>query len=139
MTAPEVGSPVLISPVTMSNLPTILVVDDNPDVRRLLAVVLSREFHVLEAASGTHALDAVRKHRPRAVLLDVMMPGDMDGLDVLKQIKTTPDLKSIVVAMVTARGQTVDSEIARQHGADAYFIKPFSPLQMLAWLRTSLQ
>ena len=123
----------------MSNLPTILVVDDNPDVRRLLAVVLSREFHVLEAASGINALDTVRKHHPRAVLLDVMMPGDLDGLAVLKQIKSTPELQSTVVAMVTARGQMVDSETARQHGADAYFIKPFSPLQMLAWLRTAVQ
>jgi CheY-like chemotaxis protein len=123
----------------MSQLPTILVVDDHSDIRRLLAVVLSREFHVLEADNAPHALEAIRKHRPRAVLLDVMMPGDQDGLDVLKVVKSDPELRATLVAMVTARGQTADSEVARQHGADAYFIKPFSPLQVLSWLRAAVQ
>lgn len=123
----------------MSPLPTILVVDDHSDIRRLLAVVLGREFHVLEAENGRNALDAIRKHRPKAVLLDVMMPGEIDGLSVLKEIKSAPDLRSTLVAMVTARGQSADSEHARQYGADAYFIKPFSPLQVLAWLRTALK
>jgi len=123
----------------MPDLPTILVVDDNPDVRRLLAVVLSREFHVIEAADGEEALAAVRTHRPRAVLLDVMMPGEVDGYAVLRQIKSDPALRSTVVAMVTARGQTVDSETARRHGADAYFIKPFSPMQVVVWLRAALK
>ena len=62
------------------------------------------------------------------------MPGDQDGLDVLKVVKSDPELRATLVAMVTARGQTADSEVARQHGADAYFIKPFSPLQVLSWL-----
>lgn len=123
----------------MSPLPTILVVDDHSDIRRLLAVVLGREFHVLEAENGPSALEAIRKYRPKAVLLDVMMPGDVDGLAVLKEVKSAPELRDTLVAMVTARGQTADSEHARQHGADAYFIKPFSPLQVLAWLRTALK
>lgn len=123
----------------MSPLPTILVVDDHSDIRRLLAVALTREFHVLEAENGLSALEAIRKHRPQAVLLDVMMPGDVDGLAVLKEVKSAPELRDTLVAMVTARGQTADSEHARQHGADAYFIKPFSPLQVLAWLRTALK
>jgi CheY-like chemotaxis protein len=123
----------------MPQLPTILVVDDHPNVRRLLAVVLSREFRVLEAENATQALEAIRKHHPRAVLLDVMMPGDRDGLDVLRELKTTPELRDILVAMVTARGQTADSEDARHHGADAYFIKPFSPLQVLSWLRAAVK
>lgn len=123
----------------MSPLPTILVVDDHSDIRRLLAVALTREFHVLEAENGPSALEAIRKHRPQAVLLDVMMPGDVDGLAVLKEVKSAPELRDTLVAMVTARGQTADSEHARQHGADAYFIKPFSPLQVLAWLRTALK
>jgi DNA-binding response OmpR family regulator len=123
----------------MSTLPTILVVDDHSDIRRLLAVALSREFHVLEANSGLSALEAIRLHRPKAVLLDVMMPGELDGLDVLKAVKSDPDLQDTRVAMVTARGQTSDSAEASQHGADAYFIKPFSPMQVLAWLRTSVK
>jgi CheY-like chemotaxis protein len=72
------------------------------------------------------------------VLLDVMMPGEVDGLQVLDAIKSNPQTKDILVAMVTARGQVADGDDARKRGADAYFIKPFSPLQVVAWVRSKL-
>ena len=122
----------------MSQLPTVLIVDDHFNVRRLLVVTLNREFHVLEAENGIDALSAVRKYRPFAVLLDVMMPGEFNGIDILKLIKAEPDLHSTLVAMVSARGQMMDQEIARKYSADAYFVKPFSPNQVVTWLRNSL-
>jgi CheY-like chemotaxis protein len=67
-----------------------------------------------------------------------MMPGTIDGLQVLETLKKTPELKHIPVAMLTARGQSSDFEFGMQKGADAYFIKPFSPLLLLQWISTKL-
>jgi CheY-like chemotaxis protein len=116
----------------------ILIVDDQAVIRRLLSITLGKDYEILEAEDGLGALEAIRRHHPKVVLLDVMMPGAMDGLQVLDTIKGNPLTRDILVAMVTARGQAADSEDARQRGADAYFIKPFSPLQVLAWVRSKL-
>jgi CheY-like chemotaxis protein len=113
----------------------ILIVDDHSDIRRLLCISLSGEFAVMEASDGVSALDAARHHHPKIILLDVMMPGEMDGLQVLDAIKSDPGMSDILVAMITARGQAADHDEARRRGADAYFIKPFSPLQVVSWVR----
>ena len=122
-----------------TSLPTVLIVDDHTDIRRLLSITLGREFHVIEAEDGQSALVAVRNHHPRAVLLDVMMPGQMDGMQVLDAIKGDPKTRDILVGMVTARGQQADSDDANKRGADAYFVKPFSPLQVVAWVRSKVK
>lgn len=116
----------------------ILIVDDQAVIRRLLSITLGQEYEILEAEDGLGALEAIRHHHPKVVLLDVMMPGTLDGLQVLDAIKANPLTRDILVAMVTARGQAADSDDARQRGADAYFIKPFSPRQVLAWVRSKL-
>ena len=116
----------------------ILIVDDQPVIRRLLSITLGKDYEILEAEDGLGALEAVRRHHPAAVFLDVMMPGALDGLQVLDAIKSDPLTRDILVAMVTARGQAADSEEARQRGADAYFTKPFSPAQVLSWVRSKL-
>jgi len=113
----------------------VLIVDDHVDIRRLLSITLGRQFEILEAEGGTAALFAVRRYHPRVVLLDVMMPGELDGLQVLDAIKADPATRDTIVGMVTARGQLVDSELAKKRGADAYFVKPFSPLQVVNWVR----
>lgn len=119
-------------------MPPVLVVDDHPVMRRLLCVTLENDYEVLEAADGISALKSIRLHHPQVVLLDVMMPGAMDGLQVLDAIKGDPLTSDILVAIVSARGQMADAEDARQRGADAYFIKPFSPQQVLGWVRSQL-
>jgi len=118
---------------------TVLIVDDHSDIRRLLSITLGKEFTIIEAEDGVAALSAVRHHHPKAVLLDVMMPGEMDGLQVLDAIKADPATRNTLVAMVTARGQVADGDDARKRGADAYFIKPFSPLQVVAWVRSHVK
>ncbi len=120
-------------------MPTILIVDDHPEIRRLLSITLSKDYAIVEAQDGISALTAIRNHRPQVVLLDVMMPGEMDGLQVLEAIKGDPKTRDILVAMVTVRGQLADGEDARKRGADAYFIKPFSPHQVVNWVRSKLQ
>jgi CheY-like chemotaxis protein len=116
----------------------ILIVDDHADIRRLMTITLSKEYDIFEAEDGLSALEAVRRHQPKVVLLDVMMPGEMDGLQVLDAIKANPLTRQTLVAIISARGQTSDSEEASRRGADAYFVKPFSPLQVLAWVRGRL-
>lgn len=118
---------------------TILIVDDHTDIRRLLSITLGKDFRIIEAEDGPSALEAVHHHKPKVVLLDVMMPGDLDGLQVLDSIKANPLTRGTLVAMITARGQSADHEEARRRGADAYFIKPFSPLQVVAWVRSKIE
>ena len=118
---------------------TILIVDDHSDIRRLLSITLGKEFQILEAEDGASALEIIRNHHPKAVLLDVMMPGELDGLQVLDAIKADPATSHTLVAMITARGQSADHDEARRRGADAYFIKPFSPLQVVSWMRSNVK
>jgi CheY-like chemotaxis protein len=116
----------------------ILVVDDNKEIRTLLKLVLSAHFDVFEAEDGVHALELARELKPDAVLLDVMMPGELDGLAVLGRIKSDPALGHAFTVMITARAQTADREAAERLGADAYFIKPFSPLELSSRIRLKL-
>lgn len=113
----------------------VLVVDDHLEIRQLIRVLLHKTCEVIEADNGADALDIVIRETPDVVILDVMMPGDMDGLQVLSRIKGDPQLKDTQVIMVTARGQAPDLEQAMAMGADAYFIKPFSPLSLVNQIR----
>lgn len=124
---------------TSARRDTILVVDDNPDVCRLMRIVLSKKYDVLVANSATAALELTKRHQPKLILLDIMMPGEIDGLQLLDFIKTDSTLQDIIVGMVSARGQTADWLDARIRAANAYFVKPFSPLQVAAWVDSQLQ
>ena len=116
----------------------VLIVDDNPHIRKLLGVTLSREFRVMEAEDGVSAMDAILRFQPKVVLLDIMMPSEIDGLQLLDAIKCNPATAGTVVGMVTARGQLFDEAIAKQKGADAYFVKPFSPQAVRDWVREKI-
>jgi DNA-binding response OmpR family regulator len=116
----------------------VLLVDDHSDIRRLIRITLGKTFEVLEAEDGKTGLEIARRQKPDLVVLDVMMPGELDGLQVLDAIKSDPQLKQTRVIMVTARGQARDYEDGVQRGADAYFIKPFSPLQLVAAIKETL-
>ncbi len=116
----------------------VLIVDDHSDIRRLISITLGNKFEVLEAGDGDSGLNIIRKMQPDVVVLDVMMPGNLNGMEVLDAIKTDPGLKHIHVIMVTARGQVADYDDGMRRGADAYFIKPFSPLQITALINKIL-
>ena len=113
----------------------ILLVDDHSDIRRMIRISLGKTFDVLEAEDGITALEIVRRTNPDLVVLDVMMPGQLDGLQLLELIKSDPKLMHTRVIMVTARGQASDYELGMAGGADAYFIKPFSPLELVAAIK----
>jgi CheY-like chemotaxis protein len=116
----------------------ILIVDDNADVRRLIRVALGKTFKIFEAEDGASGLQIARDLYPDLIVLDIMMPGKMDGLQVLDAIRADPGLKVIRVVLVTAKGQASDAEIGMQRGADAYFVKPFSPLQLTAFIQETV-
>ena len=117
----------------------ILIVDDNANIRRLLRAALSAEFTTVEAEDGVTALQMVRKHRPKIVLLDVMMQGELNGLATLSAIREDADICQTLVVMVTARSLNEDFRNARLHGADGYIVKPFSTLEVLDGVRNMLQ
>jgi DNA-binding response OmpR family regulator len=114
----------------------VLVVDDEPHIRTVLRGYLQADgFEVAEAADGTAALAAMRDQPPDLVLLDVMMPG-IDGLEVLRQLRTFSD---VYVILVTARAEEVDKLVGLGVGADDYITKPFSPREVTARVKAVLR
>jgi len=108
----------------------ILIVDDDPEIRTLVAVTLGDSHTILEAADGVEALHLAREETFDLVLLDVMMPR-MDGFEACRQLKGDPLTMNIPVIMLTARGTREDLERGTEAGADDYFVKPFSPIALL--------
>jgi DNA-binding response OmpR family regulator len=115
---------------------SILIVDDHADIRRLVRMTLEFEdYDVFEAATGDEALRFLSERRVDVVLLDVMMPGASNGLDVCRSIRSQAALAGVQVLLLSARGQANDREAGLQAGADAYLVKPFSPLQLISCLK----
>ncbi len=128
----------IVTPGSAAPTRQVLIVDDSPYIRRLLVTVLCAKYKILEADSGVAALQLTKAHHPNLIVLDIMMPGEINGLQVLEAIKRDPKLRDIAVAMVTARGQAGDVLDARKRGADTYFLKPFSPCAVAAWIDSRL-
>ncbi len=110
----------------------ILIVDDQLEIRELVEVTLrTGEYKVLQAENGQSALDIAKSEKPDLIIMDIMMPGDVDGLEATRKIKDDPETKDITVIMLTAKGQQFDKEKGVEAGADDYFSKPFSPLELI--------
>ena len=110
----------------------VLIVEDQSDIRKLIRMTLEFEdYEIHEAADGAFGLNMVQAVRPDLVLLDVMMPGELDGLQVCQRIKTDPTLQHVKVVLLTARGQACDRDAGNAARADEYLVKPFSPLQLI--------
>ena len=118
---------------------TILVVEDEEDIRELLKYNLEKEgYQVFGAATGEEALQAVRRRRPDLILLDLMLPG-IDGLEVCRRIKSEPQARHLPIVMLTAKGEETDIVTGLELGADDYVTKPFSPRVLVARLRAALR
>lgn len=113
----------------------ILVVEDNVDIRKMVRLSLGDCFEILEAENGASALAIINNMQPSIVLLDVKIRGAMSGFEVLEVIKSTHAMRNVVVIMITAHGQEADREKGMDLGADAYFIKPFSPRRLVDTVR----
>ena len=115
---------------------TILVVDDEPQIRRVMRSTLSTHGYLItEAKTGEEGVEAVRKERPDLVLLDINMPG-MGGLEACKEIRRSSDAPII---MLTVRNAERDKVMALDAGADDYVVKPFGSEELLARIRSALR
>jgi len=117
----------------------ILVVDDDPELVRLLGAYLKQAgFEVLSAYDGESALHILRRERPDLVLLDLMLP-DRDGWDVTRIVRADPDLGSVPIIMLTARVEDYDRILGLELGADDYVVKPYNPREVVARVRAVLR
>jgi len=110
----------------------ILIVEDHADIRRLIRMTLEFEDCAIhEAANADVGWTMASALQPDLLLLDVMMPGTLSGLDLCRAIKADSTLRATPVILLTARGSSADREAGLHAGADAYLVKPFSPMQLL--------
>ncbi len=116
--------------------PVVLVVDDEASVRDALSYTLRKEGYRVEVAeTGPEAIQAARKHRPDAVVLDVMLPG-MDGFQVCRTIRAE---STVPILLLSARGEEIDRVVGLEIGADDYLTKPFAMRELLARVRAMLR
>lgn len=120
------------------SLPTVLVVDDNADMRRYLASTLAGGYRVVVAVDGVAALERLAHDRVDLVITDVMMPR-LDGFGLLARMKERPELAMIPVIMVSARAGEEGTVEGLEAGADDYLVKPFSARELLARVRVHLE
>jgi twitching motility two-component system response regulator PilH len=109
----------------------ILVVDDSPtDLKIMSEPFLSDGYEVITATDGEEALEKAESEQPALIVLDVIMP-KMNGFQVCRKIKTTPQLKGIKVVLLTSKNQEADEFWGMKQGADAYMTKPFDGDELL--------
>jgi excisionase family DNA binding protein len=106
------------------NHPTILIIDDDPQFRKLVRKIVANDrFDIEEAGNGFEAGLKIIKHMPSILILDLFMP-EIDGFDICRQVKSDPNTRAIRIIVVTGAGSPETEEKVRQLGADAYFTKP---------------
>ena len=117
----------------------ILVVDDDAKIVRLVRTYLERDgFAVVTAADGPAALDAIERHRPALVVLDLMLP-ELDGRAVIRAVRRDEEAAATPILIISARGSTVDRIAGFEDGADDYLPKPFSPAELVLRVKSILR
>lgn len=107
---------------------TVVVADDEIDIRELVEMLLTDEgFRVVTVPDGTAAVEVTRRELPAVLLLDVMMPGGMDGLEAVRLLRADPLTADVPIALLTARARDSHIEEGLAVGADEYLVKPFDP------------
>lgn len=123
--------------ITRDDMPSltpkkILIVEDEPEIAKLVKLYMEKAgFHANIADSGTEALKMVKSERPDLMILDLMLP-EIDGIEVCKRIRTSPDTALLPIVMLTAKAEESDTIIGLELGADDYVTKPFSPKALVA-------
>ncbi|PYQ52996.1 MAG: hypothetical protein DMF78_10120 [Acidobacteria bacterium] len=117
----------------------VLVIDDEPDIRRIARLGLTKvgKMDVVEASNGTEGLARAKAERPDAILLDVMMPG-LDGPSTLARLREDPDTAAVPVVFLTAKAIAAEVDRLRSLGAAGVLTKPFDPMTLARELRAAL-
>lgn len=120
----------------MSQIPHILICDDDPVVHESLALYFDNEnYKYTDAYDGKEGLEKINELNPDLILLDVMMP-EMSGLDVCREVRKN---KSTPIILLTAKGEEIDKVLGLELGADDYIVKPFSPRELMARIKAVLR
>ena len=123
----------------MDKTDCILIVDDDPEIRRLLVDYLARNgFEAVAARDGREMWHALERHAVDLIVLDLMLP-DSDGLTLCRDLRAKPGKPNLPVLMLTARGEDTDRIIGIEMGADDYLVKPFNPRELLARIKSILR
>ncbi len=123
----------------MSTQPTVLLVEDEPAQREVLAYNLEAEgFRVIRAEDGEEGLMLVDEENPDLIILDWMMP-NLSGIEVCRRLKTRTDTRAIPILMLSARSEDVDKVRGLETGADDYIVKPYSVIELMARVRAQLR
>lgn len=118
---------------------TILLIDDDDDIRDLLEYNLKKEgFNVISADNGVKGIDLAKKHLPDIILLDVMMP-EMDGVEVCENLRSDESTKNIFICFLTARNEDYSQIAGLEAGADDYIAKPIKPRVLISKLKAMLR
>lgn len=122
-----------------ANQPSVLIVEDEPAQREVLAYNLGAEgFHVVQAGDGEEALLLVQEEVPDIIVLDWMMP-NLSGIEVCRRLKSRPKTRDIPIIMLSARSEEVDKVRGLETGADDYVIKPYSVKELMARVRSQIR
>ena len=118
--------------------PTILVVDDQPEIRALIAQLMRREgYRIVECENGRQALESILRQRPDLVISDIMMPA-LDGFGLVSEVRRKPDLADLPILLISAKETSDDVLSGLVLGANDYLIKPFDLDVLLAKIRLQL-
>jgi signal transduction histidine kinase len=117
---------------------TVLVVEDTPDVIRVIRLALHHDFRILAAPDGKKGLELARKHRPDVIITDLMMP-ELDGVALTRELRGDPLTRHIPIVMLTARGDVSDRVEGLEGGVNAYLTKPFSSKELISVVNSQLR
>ena len=115
----------------------VVIVEDDPNIADLVELYLRRDgYRPFQAANGKRALEVIAERQPKLILLDIGLPGDLDGLDVCRSVRAT---SNVPIIFLTARDDEVDRVLGLELGADDYVTKPFSPRELMARVKAILR
>ncbi len=115
----------------------VVIVEDDPNIADLVELYLRRDgFRPFQAGTGERALEVIAERKPKLILLDIGLPGELDGLDVCRSVRAT---SNVPIIFLTARDDEVDRVLGLELGADDYVTKPFSPRELVARVKTILR
>lgn len=109
----------------------ILIIEDNENILRLMQLLLEPIYELYSSADASNGLKLAFQARPEVILLDIMLPGELDGIEFLKIIRSNRLLKDVPVFVISAKASPIDRERAKCAGATEFIEKPFSPRRLL--------